>query len=697
MQSIISKGKDINEAILLGLNLLETTKKEVNIEIIEHGVKRFFGIRSKQAIVKLTKLKAKSVKDGSDKKFAGRINLEDLVIAEVTDNRKDEQAKRSTKEKIESTSQKLNRLEQDTLEGKAWIEDGQLYFKCTPTQFPQVTTCSGVKLFKNGQIVKEKTIVLSEKDSYQLVVNGEEKETRWKITLDKHNLHVYLHVEPGYKINRTIVDLDSDSHLKIRVEETKEINNTLKFDDIIDQLALLRVVHGFNHAEIIKAIETKEACTYEIATGIEPQLGTDGWIEINVETNPQQGFKENEDGIVDFREITTIPTVDRGQIIGTIHPPTPGQCGYTVTNEPLLIKQTLPVILNKGKGIMVVDDKLVATESGRPLIEKRGRLIKASIMPKLTLTGNVDLTSGNVHFNGDVEILGSVEAEMLVETEGNIIVHNEVYMATLTASGAIMTNGNIIGSKISAGKNNMLIADLGNILEEIHQETERIIAIIKQLTQSKAYLDNDFTAKGLQPLIRVLIEKKFRNFPALIKKYIKTLSNLENQPEQDEWKEIGSALTSLLLPVSNYGMSLDEFIQLSTRLKQLHEMSKVPIEPDSFIKVPNVLNSRLYCSGDIWIMGEGCVNSKLHAGGHLNIIGTIRGGVVYGQLGVQINEVGAEIGTPTFIEVPSNQIISINKAMEGTTIKIGYMKHTFTETRYLVKAYIDQNNKLIIE
>jgi len=43
MRSVVSKGKNIEEAIQLGLKLLDTKKEEVDIEIIQHETKGFFG------------------------------------------------------------------------------------------------------------------------------------------------------------------------------------------------------------------------------------------------------------------------------------------------------------------------------------------------------------------------------------------------------------------------------------------------------------------------------------------------------------------------------------------------------------------------------------------------------------------------------------------------------------------------------
>ncbi|WML49524.1 FapA family protein [Neobacillus sp. PS3-34] len=689
MQSIVSKGKDINEAISLGLEILETTKEKVNIEIMQHDEKGFLGIRSKQAIVKLTKSEHAPITFSTGDLES---QLLDMII-------KKEEAEINASPIILDPPKldTLSKIYPDELAGKVWIKDGQLFCKSSPTHFPMVTINRGIKLYRNNEMVKEKTAILSEKDIYEIKVENEEKETGWKVSIDEQKLKVRLYVEPGYKIIRSVPDINADHHIEIIVEEKKEIHNVLNYADVMKKLEDLRVIHGFNQDEILKAMEASEPTTFEIATGMKPKQGKDGWIEIKVATEIEEGPREKEDGRVDFREIKTIPKAERGKVIAIVHPPTPGQIGYTVTNEPIPAKQTLPLVIKAGKGVAVADGKIVATEPGRPKIEQRGQLVKASIIPKLRHFGDVNLKSGNIRFIGDVEITGEIEERMVVEAEGDITVHKTVNTASITSSGAIISYGNIISSELSAGKNNMLVSELGHLLGIINQHTEKIIDLIKQLIQSPAFKSSDFSRGGLQPLIRILLEKKFKNFPPLIKNYIEAVRRGEVFLEDEVWRMTAVSLSQLFLSLTNEVTSLDRIIQLSEKMKELHELSENSVEPNSYITIPNALNSKLYCSGNVLILGQGCVNTKVHAGGILKISGILRGGEVYGRLGAEINEAGAESGTTTVIAVPGDQKIEIQKALEGTTIKIGNVKHTFKETRYHINARLDENERVIFE
>ncbi|MCM3443393.1 flagellar assembly protein A [Metabacillus halosaccharovorans] len=694
MQSIVSKGKDVSEAVKLGLELLDVTKKEVNIEIIQNQTKGFMGIGSKEAVVKLTKLDHHSFSGNERSEPIKEIDFEEYVSTLT-----EEDLERVPIESRGNTDQEmdLEEITPDMLEGKVWVKDGQLCCKSSPDQFPMVSIKGGVKLYKNDQRVNEKTIIVSEKDFYQLMVEDEEKPTKWNITMDEEKLKVFLHVEPGYKISRNVPDITADQHIEIGVEEKKEILTTINYSEIMQRLESLRVKHGFHQDEIVRAMDANEPGIFEIASGRSPVSGKDGWIEIKVNLDSTKGPKEKEGGLVDFRDLQTIPTVDRGKVIAIIHPPVPGQIGCTVTNEPLPAKQTLPIVLKAGQGVSIVDDKVVSTEPGRPRIEQRGQLVKVAIMPKLTHMGNVDLSSGNIRFMGDVEICGNVEERMVVEAEGDIMIHKSVNFASITASGAITTFGNVIGSEVSAGKNNLLVTELGHLLGNINQNIEKIMSLIKQLTTSPAFKSSDFSRGGLQPLIRILMEKKFKNFPSLVKKYVEIVRKGEGYLQDEEWREVAVSLSQVFLSITNEVTSLERIEYLSKKIKTLHEISSEQVEPNSYITIPNAQNSILYSSGNILIIGQGCINTKIHAGGMVKIDGILRGGEVYGRLGVEMNEVGSESGTPTLISVPNDQMIFINKAMEGTSIKIGTVKYTFKETKYWVKARLNDIGRIVIE
>lgn len=701
MQSIISKGKTLQEAIDIGLNLLGVSRDEVNVEVIQQEAKVFFGLKSKEAVVKITKQLSNALSPSPQtqtepviKEKVDTFQLLDQMLDVLPEIKMEPDPFREMW--TEEPKKLSGDISPNVMDGKVWVKDGRLFCQSSPNKYPILTIPKNVQLFRNSELVTEETIIVSERDFFEVKMDGTEKETVWEVKMDAQKLRVDLYVTPGVRVKRSLVDTEPARHIELKVHEQKEINNTLSYSDVISALEELQVKHGFHQNEIVRATETKEAGVFTIATGIEPIPGQDGWIDIQVEINVQTGPREIENDRVDYREINTIPNVESGQVVAIVYPPIPGQPGRTVTNEPLPAKQTIPVAVRAGKGIAFIENKVIATEPGRPHFEQRKHIAKFSIMSKLTHPGDVDLKSGNIHFKGDVEIMGEVSERMKVEAEGDIIIRQSINMAYVTASGAVMANGGIVGSDVSAGKNNMIITELGVTLEPIQSDLKRILQLINQLILSPGFKASDFSRSGLQPLLHILLEKKFKHFPSLVKKYVDVTKQGENYLIDPVWSEVAESLSKIFLSLSGSIISIEHVGELLNKIEEMYEYSQMPVEPNSYIHTPHVLSSRLYCSGDVHIFGKSSVNTKIHAGGKLEITGSLRGGEVFGRMGVRVKEAGAESNTPTFIVVPADQQIQIDYVLEGTSIKIGNRQYLFSEPRKYVTAYLNHHGQIAL-
>ncbi|GAE94066.1 hypothetical protein JCM21714_3198 [Gracilibacillus boraciitolerans JCM 21714] len=248
---------------------------------------------------------------------------------------------------------------------------------------------------------------------------------------------------------------------------------------------------------------------------------------MKVDTDMANGLVEDEHGNIDFKEANVIPNVEIGVIMAILHPPIPGLPGRSVLDKELLPRQPLELKFIPGKGVDVKEDKIIATESGRPVIEQRGRIVKAMIMSKLVHQGNVNITTGNIRFSGDIEIVGEVEDNMIVEAGGDIFVHRSINESNITASKSITAKGNVNNSNLTAGKQHLLVLELGHLLKTLEEQVGKMIIIIKQLMDSKQYKSKEFQSKGLQPLIIILSEKKFMDVKVLAKKYVDIVERAE--------------------------------------------------------------------------------------------------------------------------------------------------------------------------
>ena len=225
------------------------------------------------------------------------------------------------------------------------------------------------------------------------------------------------------------------------------------------------------------------------------QAEMDGLNDWLISTN-QTDNSENKGKTVDFRETNKIPTVESGQIVARIHPPVEGVDGTTVTGEIIPFSTAVPLDVRVGDGFTVIDQQLVSTKPGRPKITVKRQLVKASIIPKLTKRGNVNIGSGNIRFSGDVEVIGSVEENMVVEAGGSLFIHHSVDASQLKADTSMVVQGSVIGAQLSVGHKNTITAELHHSLSIIQPRLEEMITVLQQLTQSPEYKAYENTQVG---------------------------------------------------------------------------------------------------------------------------------------------------------------------------------------------------------
>ena len=131
-----------------------------------------------------------------------------------------------------------------------------------------------------------------------------------------------------------------------------------------------------------------------------------------------------------------------------------GVNGYDVFGKTLLAAKCIDIAPLRGKGFRVSDDgkKYYALFNGK--IELNMNVM--NISPTYVIPGDVDLSTGNIDFKGDLEIMGSIKAGMHVKATGNITVNKLVEAAYVEAGKDVLVRGGILGggkAVIQAGNN----------------------------------------------------------------------------------------------------------------------------------------------------------------------------------------------------------------------------------------------------
>jgi hypothetical protein len=148
-----------------------------------------------------------------------------------------------------------------------------------------------------------------------------------------------------------------------------------------------------------------------------------------------------DDGTVNFRQLGLLRLSNRGDVLVTSVAPVNGDDGQDVYGKPVpfpRLKQAAPI--PRGKNTVLSEDglHLIADVSGQLVLQDG----KINISPSLEIAANVDNSTGDIDFNGEVTIRGNVITGFTVKAVGNIEVFGVCEGATLITEGSIvLANG----------------------------------------------------------------------------------------------------------------------------------------------------------------------------------------------------------------------------------------------------------------
>ncbi len=212
----------------------------------------------------------------------------------------------------------------------------------------------------------------------------------------------------------------------------------VSLENVKKALAEKGLRHGFLLDAIRLAIVTGKAKDVTIAKAEPPTNGENAQFvctlpEIKIHTKNS-----------DFKDQGDITLVEQGEPIMRRIPATPGTPSKNIFGEPLspIPGKNTPFSSTLIGAVISDDDPnlLIASESGQPVVVKNGISIgKTMSMSK------VDLTTGNVIFEGSVIVNGDVGSGMIVRALQDITVKGQVENAILDAGGNILIRGAVTG------------------------------------------------------------------------------------------------------------------------------------------------------------------------------------------------------------------------------------------------------------
>lgn len=236
---------------------------------------------------------------------------------------------------------------------------------------------------------------------------------------------------------KAIVNFSADNLKAFINVSAPDGGKDLTFDDYINILSVNGVCYGIKK-ELIESLSKYPIYNESIcvAEGKPPVNGENGKVEYHFDTNKKHTPKINEDGTVDFRRLDLIETVSKGQILCTLVPPLPGIPGTTVTGSIIPAVSGKPASLPRGKNIEL-------TENGHSIVSSIDGQVsyvdgKINVFNTYQVLGDVDNSTGNITFVGNVFVNGNVLSGFVIDAGGDVEIGGVVEGAFIKAGGDII-------------------------------------------------------------------------------------------------------------------------------------------------------------------------------------------------------------------------------------------------------------------
>ena len=206
------------------------------------------------------------------------------------------------------------------------------------------------------------------------------------------------------------------------------------------------VLHGIDLIELTTLIETKEYNEPRtVAAATPPTEGEDGKLIFHFSTDERTGAPvEVGGGRVDYRTLDLFIAVTEGQHLVSRTTATEGVPGMSVRGNPIKQKPGKETVLPRGKNISYNDDRTEMYSTCAGMVEYVSNSINVSSVYKVA--GDVDMSVGNIDFEGSVHISGSVRSGHTIKATDGINVAGGVEAAKLIAGGNIEVKGGMQGS-----------------------------------------------------------------------------------------------------------------------------------------------------------------------------------------------------------------------------------------------------------
>ncbi len=297
-----------------------------------------------------------------------------------------------------------------------------------------------------GEPVKAEDVMLYlEKKQYDHVDPADIKKFVEEAGKKKNALVKISSTERLPETEYALIVVDANRYMaKMRLYPPSSEGRRLSLGDLKELIGQNGVRYGIIEKNLEMALKARLYCTdILIAKAKYPVQGTHAKVLYNFNANKTNTPQMEEDGSVDFHKLDMIERVKNGQLLATLTPAVQGVPGVDVTGAPISPAKVNVRKLKFGKHIRQSEDGLeIYSEVDGDVTLVDDTVFVSNVYE---VPADVGTSTGDIDYDGSVEVKGNVLDGYSVRATGDIVVNGAVEGANLVAGGKIVLKRGIQG------------------------------------------------------------------------------------------------------------------------------------------------------------------------------------------------------------------------------------------------------------
>lgn len=553
--------------------------------------------------------------------------------------------------------------------GKAGVRDGKVVITDPQNDgsYATIVVPSNpmIAVFVNGK-QEHGEVVLTQSQRVDVKFSSVEPSVTYEAIVSDSEMNVTVQAKVTKGVKLSLRDCEPSRHLVLTVEETYTVPESSPPSVVLSMLSdkgYSGIVDYVAVNRLCNAVGTQEEA---VLRGIAPKDGREG------KSRASANFRAERDEM--FRT-NMCATVSIGTTVAVFEPEIEGVPGKNVYGAIIAPTKTIHIRPSLGHGVINVDGNIVAVRDGRLKYTKH----VIDVIPELVFHRDISKDDGDIHFDGNVIVRGSIADGSVVRASGTVTVYGVIQKSNIFGEKGIYVSEGIYESNVVSGHQQIIYKNLLSLLGKMILELKRFE---EEYSAMMSHAIKRFDAYVTIPKIpSLLFENRHANLDQMLGMFVDNYSK-----ELTEFDSSYRALKELVefrwRGVHRFKVSQKDIELLFEKIVAFNKEIKSSPKELSIVKAANITSSSIRSVGNILVTGS-CRSSTLESENTVSIRKNLCGGFVVASKSVYVSELGNPAGVESSVRVTHpNGFIDVELRHQNTLLEVnGRRSYSYNSER----------------